>query len=152
MPISTREARERILGDIAAAVDAMAFSLACLSEAFEQLSVGAADRMEGELYRPVQKAFGRGKRTHSQFAERVAMEGREFETPSIGRKTQGAKSFVEQAVVAAQRADAGLSELQDSMAPIEAGDAELRAGLNEVRELLAVVPGNAREFLRTLGR
>jgi hypothetical protein len=32
------------------------------------------------------------------------------------------------------------------------GDAELRAGLVEVRELLGDVRGRAREFVRTLGR
>ena len=35
---------------------------------------------------------------------------------------------------------------------IESGDAELRAGLAEIRDLLGPVPGNARQFLRTLGR
>ena len=38
------------------------------------------------------------------------------------------------------------------MAPIEVGDAELRDGLREVRELLAPLRGRAREFVRTLGR
>jgi hypothetical protein len=38
------------------------------------------------------------------------------------------------------------------MAPVEVGDAELRAGLAEVRELLGEVPPRAREFVRTLGR
>ncbi|HSI79738.1 MAG TPA: hypothetical protein VK919_03715 [Solirubrobacterales bacterium] len=62
------------------------------------------------------------------------------------------KSFVERAVTASEAADRKLGELQDSMLPIEAGDAELRAALGEVRELLAPVPGNARGFLRVLGR
>jgi len=38
------------------------------------------------------------------------------------------------------------------MLPIESGDAELRAGLSDVRELLDPVPAVARQFLRTLGR
>jgi hypothetical protein len=38
------------------------------------------------------------------------------------------------------------------MLPIESGDAELRAGLAEVRELLDELPGAARRFLRILGR
>jgi hypothetical protein len=38
------------------------------------------------------------------------------------------------------------------MLPIEVGDAELRAGLQEVRELLGEVRGRARELVRTLGR
>ena len=74
MPISTREARERILGDIAAAVDAMAFALACLSEAFEQLSVGAADRMEGELYRPGPEGL-RPRQAHPLPVRRARRDG-----------------------------------------------------------------------------
>ena len=38
------------------------------------------------------------------------------------------------------------------MLPIESGDAELRAGLVEVRELLDGLPGTARRFLGILGR
>jgi hypothetical protein len=38
------------------------------------------------------------------------------------------------------------------MLPIESGDAELRAGLAEVRALLEELPGTARQFLRILGR
>ena len=38
------------------------------------------------------------------------------------------------------------------MAPVEVGDAELRAGLSEVRALLARVPLAVRELQRTLGR
>ena len=45
-----------------------------------------------------------------------------------------------------------LADLQDSMRPVEVGDAELRAGLAEVRALLAPLPDRAREILRTLGR
>jgi hypothetical protein len=38
------------------------------------------------------------------------------------------------------------------MLPVEAGDAELRAGLKSIREPLGGFPGRAREFLRGLGR
>jgi hypothetical protein len=62
------------------------------------------------------------------------------------------KVFVEQAVMAAGEADRRIAELQDSMLPVESGDAELRAGLGEVRELLREVPVAARQFLRALGR
>ncbi len=62
------------------------------------------------------------------------------------------KSFVERAVVAAEDASRVIAELQDSMMPIEAGDAELRAALAEVRELVDKVPTAAHGFLRTLGR
>jgi len=38
------------------------------------------------------------------------------------------------------------------MMPVEVGDAELRSGLAEVRELLADVAGRADGLLRTFGR
>ena len=146
------EAREQIRDDLAAAIDQLALAMACLSEAFEQLDVGTADRLEAELFRPVQKAFGRSKRTHAQFAERYGLPTADFESPSAGRSSQGVKAFVERAVMAADDADRRIAELQDSMLPIESGDADLRTGLSEVRELLDELPVAARQFLRTLGR
>jgi hypothetical protein len=38
------------------------------------------------------------------------------------------------------------------MRPVEVGDAELRAGLAEVRELISGPPERARRFLSLLGR
>jgi hypothetical protein len=49
-------------------------------------------------------------------------------------------------------ADTILVDLQDSMLPVEVGDAELRSGLAEVRELLAPLPERAHQLLRTFGR
>lgn len=152
MAITLRESRERILGDLAAAIDQLALASACLSEAYELLTVAPADRLEAELFSPVQKAFGRCKRTYTQFAERSGMETRVAETPMTGRPSQGVKSFVDRAVAAAGEADLTLSELQDSMLPIEAGDPELRAGIADVRQLLSGLAVSAREFHRTLGR
>lgn len=152
MVITTLEARERILEELGAAVDGAALAVACLGAAYEQLSVMAADRLEAELYRPVQKAYGRGKRTHDQFAERSGLPGREFDPPSAGRPSQGVKAFVEGALNAAASADHRVAELQDSLLPIESGDAELRAGLAEMRDLLGELPSAVRVFLRTLGR
>jgi hypothetical protein len=60
--------------------------------------------------------------------------------------------LIERAVSAAGEADQSIAELQDSMLPIEVGDAELRAGLTAVRELLGGVPGKARQLERTVGR
>jgi hypothetical protein len=50
------------------------------------------------------------------------------------------------------RADSELAALQDSMKPVEVGDAELRAGMSEVRRQLADVSGQARRFMRGFGR
>jgi hypothetical protein len=152
MAMSTLEARGQILEDLAAALDQIGLALACLSEAFEQLAVDVADRLEADLYLPVQKAFGRGKRTHTQFAERHGLPTDVFEAPSRGVSSQGVKALVERTATATADADRRIAELQDSMLPIEAGDAELRTGLSEVRELLGEVPGAARQFLRILGR
>lgn len=152
MAISTREAREEILAELGAAVEQIALAGACLSEAYEQLSVMAADRMEAELYRPVQRALGRAKRARSGFAERAGLEEAPIATPSAGRASQGVKAFIEGAVEAAAAADRGIAEIQDSPIALESGDAELRQGLSETREHLTPLAGAAREFMRTLGR
>ena len=146
------EARRQILDELATAIDQLAVAVACLGEAFELLSVDAADHLEADLYRPVQTAYGRGQRTHARFAERCGLSKRDFELPSPGLSSQGAKAFVERALTASTDADRRIAELQDSMLPIESGDAELRTGLREVRELLGQLPARARQLLRTLGR
>jgi len=130
----------------------VAIAVACLGEAYEQLDVGTADRLEMELFRPAQKAYGRGRRTHATFARRFGFPAREFDLPAPGVSSQGVRSFVQRAVTAAEGASTRIAELQDSMLPIESGDAELRAGLAEVRELLDGLPSSAARFLRALGR
>jgi hypothetical protein len=152
MAITTAEARERILGDLGAAVDQVALAVACLGEAFELLAVGTADRLETELFRPAQRAYARGQRAHAGFAQRAGMPGGEFALPSPGPSSQGAKALVERATGAAAEADRIIAELQDSLLPLESGDPELRADLSAVRELLADLPSSARDFLRALGR
>jgi len=146
------EDRGQILDELAAAIDQLALAVACLGEAFELLAVDAADRLEADLFRPVQRAFGRAQRTHTQFAERCALPKRGFELPPPGLSSQGVGAFVERAVAASTDADRRIAELQDSMLPIESGDPELRTGLSDIRELLDRVPASARQFLRTLGR
>ena len=152
MAQSALEARQQILDDLAAAVDQLALAVACLGEAFELLPTGAADRLESGLFRPVQRAYALGKRTHTGFAERCSLATREFELPVAGGRSQGARAFVERAVGATTDADRRIAELQDSMLPVESGDGELRAGLGDVRETIAPVAVSARELLRALGR
>jgi hypothetical protein len=149
---STAEARQELLDTLGEAIDEIAGALAALGAAHEQLGTVPADRLEEELFRPVQAAYGRAKRTHSGFAQRQGLSGRTFDPAIPGRPSTGIRGFVDSAVASAGEADAVLAELQDSMAPVEVGDAELRAGLAEVRERLDDVPARAREFLRTLGR
>jgi hypothetical protein len=146
------EARQELLDTLADAIDEIAAALAALGAAYEQLGTLPADRLEEELFRPVQAAYGRAKRTHAGFAQRQGLPGRTFVPATPGRPSTGIRGFVDSAVASAAEADAELAELQDSMMPVEVGDAELRAGLSEVRELLGDVRARAREFVRTLGR
>jgi hypothetical protein len=147
-----REARQELLDTLGGAADEIATALAALGAAYEQLGTAPADRLEEELFRPVQAAYGRAKRTHAGFAERQELPGRTFAPGTAGPPSTGIRGFIDSAVEAVGEADAILAELQDSMMPVEVGDAELRSGLAEVRELLGAVPGRAREFVRTLGR
>jgi hypothetical protein len=146
------QARADLLDDLAVATDALGRALAALGEAYEQLDERTADALEEQLFRPVQGAYGRARRTHAGFADRSGLPARAFEPATPGLPSQGVKGFLDAAVDAITDADGILAELQDSMRPVEVGDAELRAGLSEVRELLAPLPGRAREMLRTFGR
>jgi hypothetical protein len=152
MAYVAREAREDLLETVAQATDAIGLALAALGAAYEQLDERSGDRLEETLFRPVQVAYGRAKRTHAAFAERHGLAGRSFEPASAGLPSQGVKGFVDRALEAVAEADHILAELQDSMMPVEVGDPELRAGLAEVRELVGGVRGQGREFLRTFGR
>ena len=146
------EARQELLDTIAEAIDHLAVALAALGEAYEQLGTVPADRLEEELFSPVQSAYGRAKRTHSGFAQRHGLPGRTFDPAHQGLPSTGVRGFIDSAVDAVSEADEVLADLQDSMMPVEVGDPELRAGLAEVRELLGEVRSRAREFTRTLGR
>jgi hypothetical protein len=152
MAYVTREAREQLLGTVAQATEEIGVALAALGAAYEQLDEQSGDRLEAELFRPVQVAYGRARRTHAGFAERHGLPGHTFEPASAGLPSQGVRGFVEHAAEALEEADAILSELQDSMRPVEVGDPELRAGLAEVRELITEPPERARRFLSLLGR
>ena len=152
MAYVAREAREELLETVAEATDGIGLALAALGAAYEQLDENSADRLEQQLFRPVQVAYGRAKRTHAGFAERHGLAGRTFEAASAGLPSQGVKGFLERALEAVGEADSVLAELQDSMMPVEVGDPELRAGIAEVRELVGGLRVQTREFLRTFGR
>src|SRR5437870_4761376 len=114
---------------LAEATDAIGVALASLGAAYEQLDEYRAAELEEELFRPVQLAYGRARRTHADFAGRYGLTSRHFEPPSAGLPSTGAKGFIGNAVVAVGRADTALAELQDSLLPVEVGDRELRAAL-----------------------
>jgi len=152
MAYTTAEGREQVLGDLAVAIEQIADALAALGEAYEQLDERAGDVLEEKLFRPVQSAYGRARRTHSEFAARTGLRSRSFEPHSAGPAGQSVQSLIERAVDAVADADQSIADLQDSMLPVEVGDPELRAGLSAVRETLSSVSLRARELTRTVGR
>jgi len=149
---TTLEARQELLDTLAQATDEIGFALASLGAAYEQLDVYHADELEEELFRPVQLAYGRARRTHSEFAGRHGLPSRKFEPSSPGLPSTGPKGFIDNAVVAVGKADSALATLQDSLLPVEVGDAELRAGLADLRGLVGNLAQRAREVVRTIGR
>jgi len=152
MSYTTAEARQQLLDALAVAIDELAEALAALGVAYEQLDDAHADDLEEQLFRGVQRAYGRAKRTHAQFAERHGLPGRDFAPARSRAPSTGVKALIEGAVDAVARAESELVALQDSLMPIEVGDAELRSGLREVREQIGGLAQRARAFVRTFGR
>lgn len=152
MAYSTADARQLLLDTLAKAADQLGGALALLTEAYELLDENTAERLEQELFRPVQSAYGRARRTHAEFAERHDLPGRVFAPAAPAAPSKGVKGFVETAVATVEQADATLATLQDSMLPVEVGDPQLRAGLEEARALIDHTRSRARELLRTFGR
>jgi hypothetical protein len=143
--------RIQILNDAATAVDDLAVAIAGLGEAYEHLDDQSAERMEDQLFRPLQAAYGQLKRTHADFAARYGLPGREFHPADPGLPADS-RILIERAADSAEAADSTLAELQDSLLPVEVGDELLRAGLARARTLIAPVPAACRQFIRTLGR
>ncbi len=152
MTYSAAEARQELLDDVAAAIEQIGVALAALGEAYEQLDEVTGDRLESELFKAVQTAYGRAQRTHAGFAQRHGLPAATFGPATDPHPSTGVKGLIEGAVTAVGRADHLIAELQDSMRPVDVGDAELRAGLSEVRRLLDGLPGRARRFVSVLGR
>jgi hypothetical protein len=152
MAYTTVEARQKVLSDIAIATAQIAVSLTALGEAYEQLDDHGADVLEEQLFRPVQAAYGRAKRTHADFAARSGLPVQSLEQSPPVPHPQSAQTLIDRAVFAAGEADQTIADLQDSMLPVEVGDTELRAGLSQAREALSAVPIRARALTRTVGR
>lgn len=146
------EARQRLLDELADATDHLGEALVSLGAAYEQLDEQQADRLEQQLFRPVQRAYGRAKRTHAQFASRYQLDDREFTMPSPRVRSTGVLGFIENAVGAIERADLELVTLQESSIAIEVGDVNLRAGVAEVRQVIDGLSEAARSFVRSFGR
>lgn len=152
MAYTSESARRQLLDELAQAVDQLGVALAALGEAYDEVDERTADVLEAELFRPVQAAYGRARRTHWNFAQRHRLEPTEFGDGSAGVHSADPRVYVERAIEAAERADHVIAEMQDSLLPVEVGDRELRDGLTEIRELIAPVPAKGRALLRTIGR
>ncbi|MCU0258809.1 MAG: hypothetical protein MUF56_07270 [Solirubrobacteraceae bacterium] len=152
MTYDAQEARGELLDAVGEATDQLAIALGELGAAYDLLDEATADRLEEDLFRPVQLAYGRAKRTHAGFAERSELPLRPFAPVEGGAPSHGVAGLVERAMDAVTAADEELIALQDSLLPVEVGDEELRAGLADVRRLLGEVRSSAQRFLSVRGR
>jgi hypothetical protein len=152
MAYTVAEGRAQLLDGIADAAERLGVAVAALTEVYEQLDERTADRLEQELFRPVQGAYGRAKRTYAEFAARHELDARELQTSAAGAPARGVQGLIARAVDETTAADAELAELQDSMLPVEVGDPELRQGLQDTRLQITGVSHSARELMRTFGR
>src|SRR5687767_11113567 len=59
MSYIAREARQELLETVAGAAEEIGAALALVEAAYERLDEGNADRLEEQLFRPVQGAYGR---------------------------------------------------------------------------------------------
>lgn len=152
MAYTTAEGRQQLLDTVAEAIDALGEALARLGVAYEELDESRGDLLEEQLFGPVQKAYGRLRRVHSSFADRSGLPTRTFAQPDAPAAWHHARSLVEEAADAIADADDGLSELQDSLLPVEVGDPQLRTELADVRSVLGPLDGAAETVLRQLWR
>ncbi len=152
MSYTAADARKQLLDSVATAATGLARAIALLSEAYEHLDERSADQLETDVFRPVQRAYGRAQRTHAEFAARHHLPAAQFETAPQAAPSHSVRELVEGAAQEVAQADLVLSTLQDSMLPVEVGDTELRAGLEDVRRLIAGVGASARALVRTVGR
>src|SRR6202161_2962428 len=146
MGYTTEEGRTQILDDAAAAVWQLSIAMAALGEAYERLDEQSGDRMETRLFRPLQSAYGQLKRTHTAFAQRSGLPGRDFPV-APPPAPEDPRASLEHAADAIQAADDELAELQDSLLPVEVGDQELRAGLAGTRTQISGLPGACDDFI-----
>jgi hypothetical protein len=147
MAYSKADGQQQLLDTVAEAIDEIGGALAALSAVYEELDENHGDDMEAQLFRPVQQAYGRAQRTHSEFATRAGLAGRTFTQPEPGSRQDGARGFFGDAIDAITAADGTIITLQDSLLPVEVGDREVRADLAAIREILDDLPERAEELL-----
>ena len=152
MAYTSESARRQLLDQLGRAVDLLSVALASLGEAYEAADERTAETIEAQLFRPVQGAYGRARRTSAGFAERHQLAVEPIATAASPPPSADPRIHLERAIDAVEQADGVVAEMQDSMLPVEVGDRELRDGLTEVREMIASAPRDGRQLLRMIGR
>ena len=153
MSYSMADGRTQVLSELARATELIGAALTELGEAYELLDERSADRLEEELFGPVQRAYARAQGTHSEFSRTHDITPERFTAPAHGAGRPGdVRATLERVRADLEGADSVIAELQDSMLPVEVGNPPLRAGLAAVREQIAPLPVSIRELLRVLGR
>jgi hypothetical protein len=152
VPYTTAAGQQQLLDTVAQAAERLGLALAALGELYEHLDELSAERMEEQLFAPVRLAYGRARRAHTTFAERHGLSSRALAPAPAVAPGHSVKNLVEDAVSTVSGADRLLAELQDSMLPIEVGDPQVRADLEQVRTLIDGLGVRARALERTLGR
>ena len=152
MTYATAEARQQILEALGETADRLSVVLSQLGAAYELLDEQTAEKLEHDLFAPVRLAYGRTRRAHQAFAQRHELPARAFEPAAPAAPAHGARGLIESAAELVGASDGELAELQDSMLPVEVGDAPLRADIEQVRRQLADYGAHTRALVRTLGR
>ena len=152
MAYTSESARRQLLDELGQAVSQLSTAIGALGEAYEAADERTAEELEARLFRPVQAAYGRARRTRSGFAERHRLEADSPPSVTAPAPSGDPRVHLERALAAIEQADHLIAEMQDSMLPVEVGDRELRDGLTEVRELIAAAPNQARQLVRLIGR
>lgn len=151
MSYTSDSGRRQIIDDCVVGANLLSDALAALGEAYELLDDHTAEHMEESVFKPTQAALGQLKRTLGDFAARYGLP-----QPSFARSMIPAPAdphvTLDRVADQVANADGALADLQDTLLPVEVGDAELRAGLSRTRTLITRVPAAAEELIRTLGR
>ncbi len=151
MSYTNDSGRRQIIDDSVAGANYMGDALAALGEAYELLDERAADQMEESVFKPTQAAYGQLKRTLTEFALRYGLPQPTFPVSMVPAPTDP-HTTLDRVADLIQSTDDVLADLQDTLLPVEVGDAELRAGLSRTRTLIGRVPASAEALIRILGR
>src|SRR4051794_25001855 len=106
-----------MLDAFAAAIRELGVALAALGAAYEQLDENAADRLEAELFRRVQPAYGRAHPPSAASPPRHELPRRSFLPAPQPAPSMQVAALVESAAEHVARADETIAEEQDSMRP-----------------------------------